>query len=380
MGHIYQKTWKDKQGEVHQSPIWWIKFHKDGRPFYESSGSTIKGDAKRLLKDREGDIVKGVAIAPRMGSRKFKELVEDVIIDYKINAKKSYKQTELRFRLHILPYLGHLKASLISTSTMQAYMAKRQEEDAANGTINRELTLIGRAFNLAKQSGKVGSIPYIPKLKENNVRKGFFEPEQFRSVHRYLPDYLKPHAHFAFITGWRQSEISSLQWRQVDFEAGRVSLDVGSTKNDEARTFPLTHELRELLETQHQNILKLQHEEGKVIPWVFFRHTHTGKILPIGDYRKAWKTACKKAGVPGRIPHDFRRSAVRNLVRAGIPERVAMQMTGHKTRAVFERYNIVSEGDLDMAAQKLNENGLVTVLVTVGPNRPNRLKDNAVNP
>jgi len=218
MGHIYQKTWKDKKGEVHQSPIWWIKFHKDGKPFYESSGSTIKGDATRLLKTREGDVIRGVAIAPRMGSRKFKELVEDVIIDYKINAKKSYKQTELRFRLHILPYLGHLKASLISTATIQQYIAKRQEENAANGTINRELTLIIRAFNLAKQSGKVGSIPYIPKLKENNVRKGFFEPEQFKAVHKHLPDYLKPHAHFAYLTGWRQSEISSLQWRQVDFE------------------------------------------------------------------------------------------------------------------------------------------------------------------
>jgi len=375
MGHIYQRTWKDKKGEIHQSPIWWVKFHKDGRPYYESSGSTIKGDAKRLLKDREGDIVKGVAIAPRMGSRKFKELVEDVLTDYKINAKKSYKQTELRFRLHILPYFGHLKVSLISTSTIQQYVAKRQEENAANGTINRETTLIARAFNLAKQSGKVGSIPYIPKLKENNVRKGFFEPEQFRSVHRYLPDYLQPFAHFGYLTGWRRSEISGLQWRQVDFEVARVSLDVGSTKNGEGRSLKMTYEMRELLENQKKHTLKLQHEEGKVIPSVFHRN---GK--PIGDFRKAWATACKKAAVPGRLFHDLRRTAVRNLVRLGIPERVCMELTGHKTREVFERYNIVSEGDLDMAAQKQNESGLVTVLVTVGQNRPNRLKDNAVNP
>jgi len=148
--------------------------------------------------------------------------------------------------------------------------------------------------------------------------------------------------------------------------SGRVYLDVGSTKNGEGRVFPLTQELRELLEAQHEHTLKLQREEGKVIPWVFHR-----KGKPIGDKRKAWNTACEKAGVPGRIPHDFRRTAVRSLVRAGIPERVAMTMTGHKTRAVFERYNIVSEGDLDMAAEKLNENGLVTVLVTVGPNDQN---------
>ncbi|MCZ6768636.1 MAG: tyrosine-type recombinase/integrase, partial [Acidobacteria bacterium] len=124
---------------------------------------------------------------------------------------------------------------------------------------------------------------------------------------------------------------------------------------DEGRIFPFTRELRELLENQKERTLKLQREEGKVIPWVFYRHTRTGKIWPIRDFRKAWKTACKKAGVPGRIPHDFRRTAVRNLVRAGIPERVAMQMTGHKTRSVFERYNIVSEGDLDAAARRLDE-------------------------
>lgn len=211
-------------------------------------------------------------------------------------------------------------------------------------------------------------MPCIPKLKEGNVRKGFFEPEQFRSVHKHLLDYLKPFAHFAYLTGWRKSEIANLEWRQVDFEAGRVSLDPGTTKNDEGRTFPFTQELRELLEGQREYTLKLQREEGKVIPWVFHRNSNRHPIgrRKIGDFRKARRTACKKAGTPGRIPHDFRRTAVRNLVRAGIPERVAMQMTGHKTRAVFERYNIVSEGDLDMAARKLDEIATVTNTVTNG--------------
>jgi len=361
MGHIYKRTWKDKQGNTRQSDIFWIKYYRDGRPFFESSQSTKKEDATRLLKDREGDIVKGVPISPKMGSRKFKELADDVLTDYRINDRKSYKHTELRFRLHLIPYFGHLKVSLISTSSIQKFVAKRQQENAANGTINRELTLLGRAFNLAKQSGKLVHVPHVPKLKENNVRKGFFEHEQFKSVHRHLPDYLKPFAHFAYLTGWRRGEISSLEWRQVDFEAGRVALEVGTTKNDEARSFPFTQELRELLDGQKEYTLKLQREEGKVLPWVFHR-----KDKPIGDFRKAWTTACKKAGTPGRIPHDFRRTAVRNLVRAGIPERVAMQMTGHKTRAVFERYNIVSEGDLDMAARRLDEIATVTNTVTNG--------------
>ncbi len=127
-------------------------------------------------------------------------------------------------------------------------------------------------------------------------------------------------------------------------------MNPGTTKNDDGRVFPFTQELRGLLVQQKEETEKLQRQKDMLIPWVFHRE---GK--PIGDFRKSWETACKKAGVPGRIPHDFRRTAVRNLVRAGIPERVAMQMTGHKTRSVFERYNIVSEGDLDAAAKRLDE-------------------------
>jgi len=155
---------------------------------------------------------------------------------------------------------------------------------------------------------------------------------------------------FAYITGWRKSEISSLKWYQVNFDTGRVILNPATTKNDDGRVFPFTQELRGLLMQQKEETERLQRQKDMLIPWVFHRE---GK--PIGDFRKAWTTACKKAGVPGRIPHDFRRTAVRNLVRAGIPERVAMQMTGHKTRSVFERYNIVSEGDLDAAAKRLDE-------------------------
>ncbi|RPI00506.1 MAG: site-specific integrase, partial [Zetaproteobacteria bacterium] len=191
--------------------------------------------------------------------------------------------------------------------------------------------------------------PHIPMLREQNVRTGFFEPAQYDAVARQLPEAVRPILAFAYITGWRvNSEVLGLEWRQVDFDAGTVRLDPGTTKNGEGRVFPMTAGLRELLHSQKDEADRLK-RAGKIVPHVFHRDGER-----VRSFRRVWLSACKGAGCPGRIPHDLRRTAVRNLVRAGIPERVAMTMTGHKTRSVFERYNIVSDGDLLEAARKLD--------------------------
>ena len=186
-------------------------------------------------------------------------------------------------------------------------------------------------------------VPHVPMLKERNVRTGFFEREQIERILAHLPPAIRPAVQFAYITGWRiPSEVPKLQWRHVDFEARVVRLDPHTTKNDEGRTFPVTDALERLLEAQ-----KAEHErlkaEGAICPWVFNRSNRKVKGKRITTFIKAFRAACTKARCPGRLPHDLRRTAVRNLVRAGVPERVAMQMTGHKTRSVVERYNIVSE-------------------------------------
>jgi hypothetical protein len=143
-------------------------------------------------------------------------------------------------------------------------------------------------------------------------------------------------------------EILGLTWRQVDFGASTVRLEPGTTKNREGRTFHFTPELRALLEAQRECTATAQAKTDRIIPNVFHRDGE-----PIKSFRGAWFTACESAGVPGRIFHDLRRTAVRNLERAGVPRSVAMKLTGHKTEAVYRRYAIVSDADLRDAAVKL---------------------------
>lgn len=308
-----------------------------------------------------------------------------MLADYTTNGKRSYGVVERCVRKHVTPFFEGRRMANITTSDVRAYVAQRQTQDTVlvrkartvtlpDGTpqtvpeerrpvssaeINRELALLKRMFTLAVQAAKLLYRPHIPMLKENNVRTGFFEREQFESVLAHLPVEVKPVIEFAHITGWRiASEVLPLKWRQVDFDAGEVRLDAGTTKNGDGRVFPMTVDLRRVLKAQHAEHERLK-KSGQIVPWVFFREVAEGrggdkKPRRIISFGKAWKSACRAADCPGRIPHDLRRTAVRGLVRAGIPERVAMQMTGHKTPSLFQRYNIVSDGDLREAAQRLD--------------------------
>jgi integrase len=209
-------------------------------------------------------------------------------------------------------------------------------------------------LRLAYEHGKLLRLPVIRKLKENGPRQGFFEREQYEAVRRRLRPDLQVAVAIAYAFGWRmQSEVLCLERRQLDLDAGTLRLDPGTTKNDDGRLVYLPPDVKAQLAAQVERVRGLERQTGRIIPYLFphLRGRHRGQRRR--DFRKAWAKACEKAGVAGRLRHDLRRTAVRNMVNAGVSERVAMTVTGHKTRAVFDRYHIVSPGDLQDVARRL---------------------------
>lgn len=371
MGMIYKRKYKDKNGNVREGKTYWIKYYRDGKPYRESTKSKKEADAKRLLKKREGEIAQGKIPGVYFDKVGFSDLADGFIYDYEINERKSIKAAQNSVR-HLSECFGGMKVPHITTQKIHKYIEGRKKREckycsarfdepgqcpscgeseakkgATNATINRELSALKRMLRLGaiRTPPTVDRVPYIPMLKENNTRKGFFEHGQFLALKQALPSHLQGFVTFGYKTGWRVSEISNLKWSNVDRDQGIVRLEVGSTKNDEGRTIYLDEELTEITEKQWEARKKNQ----RLLPYVFTNENGTDRVK---EFRKSWNTACTKAGIDRKLFHDFRRTAVRNMVRSGIPERVAMMISGHKTRSVFERYNIVSDADLRLAAKR----------------------------
>jgi integrase len=324
--------------------IWWVQYYVHGRQIRESSRSDRKPVAERLLRRRLGEAAAGIVAFPQSARVTYGQIRDALLADYAANGRKWLRQGKDGPYLCGVPELDRsfegCRAVAITTDAIRAFTQKRQADGAANGTINRSIALLRRMFRLAVQDGKLRDVPHFPMLKEAPPRKGFLECNDFQKLREELPEYLRSIATMGYYTGMRLGEILGLRWKNVNFLDAEVRLDAGSTKNDEPRTIPLTGELLEMLTMERQKS-----------PEAEFVFMHNGE--KIQSFRKAWDSACQRASLNGLLFHDLRRTGVRNLVRAGVPERVAMAISGHKTRAVFERCNIVSGRDLKDATRKL---------------------------
>ena len=344
MGMLYKQKGSTK---------WWMKYYINGNPVRESTSTEKEKEAERILKEREGRAAVGRPILPRAERVRVEELLNDLRAQYQTTGRRKLKDADTLF-VPLRAFFTGRRGVTLNGAAFTEYIQRRQAAGLANNTINNELSILGTALRLGEENGKVLRLPRIHKLKQANPRQGFFERSQFEAVRKRLPADLQIAVTIFYTFGWRLDEVMGLTLSQVDLEAGTLRLEPGSTKNEEGRIVYLTPELKPLLAAQFDRVKTLSRKLGRVIPFVFPHLRGCYKGQQRRTFYTVWRDACTKAGCPGLLIHDFRRTAVRNMERAAVPRSVAMKVTGHKTESVYRRYAIVADADLQEATRRIH--------------------------
>jgi integrase len=358
------------------SPYWWMSYFWRGEQKLESTKESDRKKARKRLRQRLREIGADVIGAKKFVGPQAERLTVDQILDSLTKDMEVRKKLSPQAVSKLKPVraaLGPMAAFGVTDDTIREYMLLRLKgpgkkpktlmglalvklgrvRPVSNATVNRELQFLGQAYNLKVK--EIGQGPSIPKLGEP-VREGFYERAEFEAIVAHLPEDLTDFARWGYFTGWRKGEISSLRWRELNMEDRQLRLRGQFSKNGEQRTVPLMGELWEIIQRRWQ-ARRYKGEKGETVlsPLVFFREKGRGvpkSGVPVTEFRKSWKASCEAAGKPGALFHDFRRTAVRNMIRAGVSRRVAMLISSHKTESVFERYNITDDHDLEDAVRK----------------------------
>ena len=363
-------------GRIYKHPssrFWWCAYYLHGKQYRESTEETDEQRALKFLRDKlkevhADQIGAKTFVGPQQRRVTVDELLDNLECDYKLRDKWNTKVNSSMKPLR--DYFGNWKAVDVTSDAVSTYIEEMREKGYSAATCNRRTQLLGQAYKLAVRSKRLSAIPFIPRLSEvGNERQGFFETEQLEAVLKHLPEYLRDFANCGFLIGWRKGALQSLRWSDVADDV--IYLRAMKSKNRKPESVPLEGEVRDIVERRRAAAV-WQSKDGQAHFSEYVFHDHG---QPVGDFRKAWATACCAAGVgklvcptcrvdvdaehkcskcgtawkreelkyAGALFHDFRRTAARNLVRAGVPVPVAMKITGHRTDSMFRRYAIVNE-------------------------------------
>jgi integrase len=324
----------------------------------ESAHTEDPEKARRLLDRRLREVANH-----REGIRSFQgpaqerlivsELLDALERDYRTREIKGLRQALGHFR-PVRRFFGHEQAVAVTSDRIRQYLEKRRGEGRSNATINRETEVLRRAYTLAADERRLAKqfIPKIARLSEKgNVRQDFFERHELEALLPHLPDPLDDMTRFAAICGGRLGEILELRWEWVD-RAGR-EIRLPDSKNGQGRVLPLDEEDWRLIEKRWAaRVVRTAAGTELVSSHVFHR---AGKALHRTTFEHQWRRACDAAKLPGKLFHDLRRTAARDMMRAGAPESFVMQITGHRTTSMFRRYNIVTSTDMREALRLRRE-------------------------
>ena len=357
-GRVYRPKYNGDQ----ESAIWWLDYSVGGHRRREPSGTKSKTEAHRMLRLRIGDRETGKVIG-RPDRVLLAEYVkgedgtEKLVGGLRWLHETQYDLDGLRSKERVVQAWDHIETFFVSPTPvtvvtpirLDEYAKARLAEGAARQTVNNELAALRRGFRLAIEKGLLSTAPLIKLPKVDNAREGFFEDDDFAAVLLELPAHLQPVIRLLRVTGWRVMEALQLTWDRVDWERQGIRLSARQTKGKKARLFPfgLAPDLKAVLDAAWQV------REGS---FVFQRG---GKPIGYTTLVHKWQRATKRAGCEGRIIHDLRRTAARDFRVAGVDEGTIMALCGWKTRAMFDRYNIVNDADLAAAVAK-RFNGKVT--------------------
>lgn len=319
-----------------------------------------RGFLRALAAEREGGKALPAPMAARMTVA---DLLDELEADFRLRGVKWWAQAKYHAQV-VRDELGTVRAGKLEAADVDRYIEARRREDYRDASINRQTGLLRQALRLARERGTLTHAIAVRRLPEHNARQGFLERADLEALVAALPEHLRDFTRFAYLTAWRRGELLTLTWADVDRAGGVIRLRPEHSKNGRGRTVAIEGDLGAIIERRAaaRVIPGKAGQPDRVAEHVFHR---SGK--PIRDFRGAWAAACIAAGLyrvvgtnpdgserrkPTRLFHDLRRSGVRNMVRAGVRERVAMEVSGHKTRAIFDRYNITSEDDLREAMKR----------------------------
>ena len=316
-------------------------YDANGKQHQETTKSQSLQVAEAQLRKKLEDVAKGVPVE-QSRKLKYQDIKELLLTDYKNNGVDLVERRngQIHGMAYLDAYFGGMHVKNINSQVLRKFVAQLQEgkiqktipekkgrarkrkDTLSNASINRILALLRRMMYLAKKDGLVPVVPHFPMLEEKNVRKGFVETEQFKSILQHLPEQLRPLVIFLYRTGCRVGAALQITWGMVNPDCTVISLPGEIVKNDEPLTLPVPSEVTAILRKH-------------------FRQENQPVFSGI-NLRKEWEKATLLAKCPHLLIHDLRRSGVRNLVQAGVQEKVAMSISGHKTRSIFDRYNIIS--------------------------------------